>query len=294
MKTTCPEIAASIGGARGDFRTQDLLAVRITLFAVDPMHPYPLGTVAPAQAATRFAALLGEALALDADLLRLRYLPPDALYGAGAPDLPAGSRIVPHRSSRVDVSGGWAPSRLGRNARKSLRRRTRALEALGPVRCEELIDPAQRSAACKRMLHWKRDWLNRRLKIAVGFRDPVFQTFFRTTFAQGDPAGYRLFALTVNGTPVAYQACLQDDTRLLSVISSFDNAHRRFAPGHLLTAAILERSRALRFDSYDMLPPVSDYKHSLATDSDPCFEVIVPRTRLGRALLRLAGALGRA
>jgi len=294
MNTTCPGIAASIGGARGAFRRQDLLAARLTLFAVDPIHPYPLGHVAPAQAAPRFAALLGEALKHEADILRLRYLPPDALHGAGAPDLPAGSRVVAHRSSHVDVSGGWSPSRLGRNARKALRRRTRALDALGPVRCEELIAPAERAAACESMLAWKRNWLNRRLKIAVGFRDSVFQTFFRTTFAQGDPAGYRLFALTVNGAPIAYQACLQDGPRLLSVISSFDDAYRRFGPGHLLTAALLERARDLEFDTYDMLPPESDYKRGLATGSEAYFEVIVPRTRLGRGLLRLAGALGRA
>lgn len=237
--------------------------------------------------------LLGEAMRRKTDLIRLRYLPRRLVFGDRAPDLPPGSRLVPHRAGCVFLEGRWSASNLRKASRKSLKRGGKSLKLIDDVSFVEFRNRAERLAACRQMIGWKRSWLRRRLKVAASFHDPVFQTTLIDKFSHGDPDTYRIFSLLLGGEPVAYEFCVQSGARLQSLIASFDHRHARSGPGRLLTAAVLEHAQQLRFDTYDMLPPETDFKKSFANRTEDFFELIVPRSRAGNVCVWLAEKIGK-
>jgi len=291
MNTTLHEMTSAVTGRVSNFREQRFFFVRLTMFAADPFDPYPLGNQGGQSAHEHFRTLLCEAMQRKTDLVRLRYLPRTLIFDDHAPDLPPGSHLVPHRVGCVFLEGHWSASNLRKASRKSLKRSEKSLRLLDKVSFEEVRNTADRLTACKRMLEWKRSWLRRRLKVAAGFNDPVFQNTLIEKFGGEDPDTYRVFSLLVGGKPVAYEFCVQSGTRLLSLIASFDRRLARFGPGRLLTAFVLEHAQHLHFDTYDMLPPETDFKKSFANRTEDFFELIVPRTRVGKVCLWLAEKL---
>ncbi|MGV1942229.1 GNAT family N-acetyltransferase [Agrobacterium sp. 22-211-1] len=267
--------------------------IRVTIFNSDPIYPYPLEIIEKSDVSHQIETILSNALSRRSDVVRLRFIPIEALPKIESLVLPLGGVIKIHRASSVTISKFWSSSALGMASRKGLKRKFRNLQNEGIIQFEEVKEPKERLKACGQMLDWKFQWLNSRRQIAFGFRDPFFQKSIYSSFSGNDSSKYRIFSLAMGKKAIAYEFCIHENQRLMSIIASFDRNYARFSPGRILSTLILEASQQLGFNKYDLLPPETDFKKSLANTSEEVLEIIIPRTMVGRSLMWIAEKCGK-
>ncbi len=190
----------------------------------------------------------------------------------------------------IDLTGlrgtGDFVKRLGKKRRSSLRRRRRHLEALGDLVFEHVDDPAERREAVAWALKTKLAWLDARQAPSPTFRAPWFQRGLLG--AAVDPlAGdtLRVFRLRVGARTIAVEIGHEDGAAWRSFVAAFDPTLADLGPGVALQLGVIGWCAARGLRTYDLLPPVTDFKQTWATATNPAHAATVPITRRGELLL---------
>ena len=163
--------------------------------------------------------------------------------------------------SRDASSTASFEDRQSSKARKNRRRLLRRLEEQGAV-CFEALEPSQLARArAAAGLAMKRRWLDARGLYSAAFADRRIEQFFETTAADGAPdTGCRVFALTLDGTPIAAAIGFVGQQRLTLHMIAYDLPHEKAGAGVLNLEAILRWAEARGLTDVDLLAPKADYK----------------------------------
>lgn len=212
-------------------------------------------------------ALVREALANVRGRLDLSFLPEDEpmvdlleRHGS-AGEWWTFSRPI-EQSPYVALEGSWEDfeAALPSKRRSDLRRRLRRLGGLGAisVECsnggERLADRLREGWALEAM-GWKG-----RAGTAVAARRETLR-FYRGVAEWGAAGGWlRLFLLRAGEEPIAFAFCLADSRSHYVLKIGFDPAHARFAPGMLLTRAMLSHAFDAGLETYEFLGQADPYK----------------------------------
>lgn len=151
--------------------------------------------------------------------------------------------------------------RQSSKARKNRRRLLRRLEEQGCVGFEAL-EPSQLAVERARAgLTMKRAWLDARGLYSAAFADRRIERFFETATADRCPdAGCRVFALTLDGAPIAVAIGFEAHRRLTLHLIAYDLAHEKAGAGVLNLEAVLRWAEARGLADVDLLAPKADYK----------------------------------
>ncbi|MBV6658614.1 MAG: GNAT family N-acetyltransferase [Devosiaceae bacterium] len=178
--------------------------------------------------------------------------------------------------------------RFSRASRKSLRLKKRRLDTLGTVTFEQ-VEPGERCARlCHQAIGWKIDWLAQRGLSSRAFQDPTsLQTLvaLASTPGQGNPL--RVFALTLNGAPIAIEVSFVEPEAVLSFMGSYDPAYEEFSPGKLQLEGSVLFGYENGWTGYDLLAPMNAYKASWVTDLIGVADTVLPLTMTGRMYARV-------
>jgi CelD/BcsL family acetyltransferase involved in cellulose biosynthesis len=197
---------------------------------------------------------------------------------------------VPTSYATVDLSHGYDAYRrgLGAKFRGNLKRRSRALEAQGPVAVEgvhfESDARAIESGLARLFAISDRSWKARRGGPMAPHHRAFFAEVARRFGAQGR---LDLALLTLGGRDRAYMLGVADRGVYFDVTLSYDDAVRHLAPGVFLTQEVLRRLAARGIHTF-VSHGVHDYKRHFATEIVARQRALVfarsPRARLSRAL----------
>ena len=166
------------------------------------------------------------------------------------------------RSPYVTVTGDWQAFERGLQKKfvGDIRRRRRRLEEEGAValtvsdgseRLDELLEEGFRLEASG----WKAE---RGTSIAAR---PDAVRFYRSVARwAADRGSLRLAFLRVGERAVAFQLALEEDRVYYYLKGGYDPAYRRFAPGKLITHALLEDAFSAGLASYELLGDAEPWK----------------------------------
>jgi CelD/BcsL family acetyltransferase involved in cellulose biosynthesis len=227
-----------------------------------------------------------------ADLLLLRAVRDDDVL-RGLPEVA--------RAERSDASTRWLNTgalsgpdavvrRLSRSRRKSLLRNRRALEGLGPLRLERLLDPPRRAAAVRAALALKEVWLDRKRLHSFAVGAPWLEGALLAAAAEPTLRDkLEIFSLTVGGEPVAYELGWRSRERYCSYLGAFSPAWREHGVGAELTACVLQWCVEQGIPRCDLLAPGSPFKDGWCDSAAPVWSARVPLTPRGHLLLPVSG-----
>lgn len=264
---------------------------RIGQFFIDPAYPYPFDVELNKSSRPKLENILDYTDIKRTDVLRLRYLPIDVAEDINKLKSKYNIIVINHRNSIVRIDTNWSIRNLGRSSRKSIIRDCVRLEKKGDIAFKEILSLEEKKEGFREMILWKTKWLNSKHKVAFGFRDRFLKDYICEKFKGVDFPIYRLFSLQVGGQVIAYEVCVQNNQRLMSLIASYDRKFESMGPGRVLTAKILENSEGLGFSIYDLLPPETPFKRSFANDHEDVIELIIPQSILGRIATWIAQCL---
>lgn len=213
-------------------------------------------------------------------LPRLAHTPPEAV----GETLEAPAISIPQPIKIADFE-----SRYSTKARKNRRRLMNRLEEMGEVTvaCHGPGPEALRLG--RTALEFKMRWLDRNGLFSPVMRDSKTQAFFERAFADTSrPTDIRVFALTLNGSPVAVHfGVLADDYLALHVVSH-DERFEKQAVGLLLIERITRWAVENGVRTIDFLPPAAPYKLDWTDTLVPVNDYAIPTSLAGR----LAAASG--
>jgi CelD/BcsL family acetyltransferase involved in cellulose biosynthesis len=163
----------------------------------------------------------------------------------------------------------------------------------GPV-SEALIDS---------LLAHKKAWMSRHGLSSSWLGRSEYRAFLLALVSDADSRdGLRLFSLSVNGTPIAFQLNAVDGRRVEFLIGAFDEQWARYSPGHILMLECIRWSFERGLD-YDFRIGDEPYKSIWARRDTPTFDckvglkcrgiAAVWLLRLYRKAQRLRAAAGR-
>ncbi|WP_169728804.1 GNAT family N-acetyltransferase [Salinarimonas rosea] len=187
----------------------------------------------------------------------------------------------------VALDGQAPPEPESRNLRKNMRRRGAKLAAAGAVGFVA-HEPGEAARALTAVaLGWKRSWLTESGRASRGFADPRMEdTLLALVGPGGDPAA-RVYALTLDGAPIAIEAGFRCGATLVSYLGAADPAFASYGPGHLLIARTLAEARAAGVARYDLLAPADEYKLQWSARRIEERDHVLPRGVLGAAALAI-------
>jgi CelD/BcsL family acetyltransferase involved in cellulose biosynthesis len=250
--------------------------------------------LAPGREAVAAAFLRALPAAVPFEVVRLPNL------AAGSPLLAALERVAaeeglsvdtsPTCHAVVDLSAGYEAYHAGLTGkfRANVRRRRKALEAIGPLAVEGVhftADGAAREAALQRMFavsdaSWKARAGGPMAEHHRGFYRELARRF-------GARGALDLSILTVGGHDRAFMFGIAEHGVYYDVTLSFDDSLRHLAPGVLLTQEVLRRLAARGLHTL-VSHGMHDYKRHFASTIVPRVDLQVfapgPRARLGRVL----------
>ena len=190
----------------------------------------------------------------------LRYLPAD---GAGLAECREAARAAGRllftrpilRSPYVPIEGDWAAYAqvVGPRKLSKLRRWRRQLERLGRLS----VDVQDGRERLDQLLAegWRVErsgWKGRR-GTAVASRADTLR-FYRVVACWAADRGWlRLAFLRLDGHPLAFDFCIEENGVHFVVKTGYDEDWRRYGPGVLLRHAMLVRAFALQLDRYELL-----------------------------------------
>jgi CelD/BcsL family acetyltransferase involved in cellulose biosynthesis len=241
----------------------------------EPMTQYGDALAEPGAGRSRWRAAAEAEMARwrDVDLVALTRLRADGVVSA------SGAAI---RFCESAVSAPFLDLRAGGCARrhKSVERRARRLERLGPLSFEESLDPAARESAARRALAMKRAWLDEKGLMSVGLSAPTTGDFLAGAARAGV---LRVHVLRVGGEPAAIDLGLCGGGFYRLLLVAYDPRFAQGSPGQVLTARLIERCAALGLSGFDLLAPADPYKFMWAGAAVAMGERYAPRTLKGRA-----------
>ena len=184
----------------------------------------------------------------------------------------AGYRVVlrPHlQSPYVDLRYGWNEYRRGLHShlRRNLRRGRRQLEEIGPLKVEivtggEALEERLEEAFQVEASGWKG-----RSGTAIQSR-PHTQHFYRRMAEWAASHGtLRLYLLRLGNRVLTMCLTLQQHGHCCMMKGGYDEEFRRFSPGNLLTAALIEDCAARGIKQVEIYGEAETYKMNWATGS---------------------------
>ncbi|RWM20141.1 MAG: GNAT family N-acetyltransferase [Mesorhizobium sp.] len=226
----------------------------------------------------------------DIDLVALERLLPD-LDGIANPLLSLPHFPSPNLSLAVDLAGGFDAllSRAsGRRRRKRHRSQARKFEAVGSHRRIEARTADEANRLLDAFFEMK-EFRFRKMGIANVFGEPEVRAFFRALFVEAlsdDRPSFVLHGLEVAGKLRAVTGSSRSGKRLIcefGAIADDDLAHA--SPGDFLFFDNIEEACERGFDVYDFSVGDEPYKRLWCDIETQHFEVLIPLTRKGRALV---------
>ena len=231
---------------------------------------------------------------LKPDVVRLRKVRADA---AVAPALARLDTIQTGREEAASVALGSQAGavttasfedRQSAKARKNRRRLLRRLEDHGQVRFQALPPSTAASALAVAGLALKRRWLDNRGLVSVAFADQRIERFFADVAgATAEPTGCQVFALDLDGVPVAVAIGFVCGPRLTLHMIAYDLDVEKSGVGVLNLEAILRWAERHGCNAVDLLAPKADYKMDWADTTVPVCDHAVPVTLKGQGCVRL-------
>ncbi|GLI93463.1 acetyltransferase [Methylocystis echinoides] len=181
----------------------------------------------------------------DVDLIALTRLRADAVLAEGA--VMGDALAAPF----VDLA------RVQQRRRRSVERRARRLETLGPLALVEAQAPQRCEALARHGLALKRLWLREKGFYSAGLSHPVTEDFLAALAREGF---LRVHALTVAEEIAALDLGFPGGDAYRSLLGCYDQRFAQGAPGQALTGRLIAHCAAEGLSVYDMLLPADPYK----------------------------------
>lgn len=254
------------------------LGVSIARWIGEPMTQYgdALAEGGEGRARWRNAAEAGMARWRDVDLFALTRIRADGVFASGAGEGEALS--APYLDLR-------APNR---RRHKSVERRAKRLDALGPVSLHEARTPAERERLARRAFTLKREWLRGKGVYSAGLSNPASEEFAAALAREG---GLRVHALCVGADTAAIEIGFVGGNAYRSLLACYDPRFSEGSPGQSLTARLIARCADEGLSRYDLLLPADPYKLAWSSGEVPVRGRFIASSLKGRlaafALARL-------
>ena len=179
----------------------------------------------------------------------------------------------------------WRDARASREAQKKLRKKTKRLEAMGPLAHRRAADPGE----IERVLaafHAQKSARMRSLGIANAYEEAEARAFLRGLALNGGAEGaprLELHALFVADRIVATFGALSAGDRLSSLFLSFDGDPEtaRSSPGELIVHAVVRDAIARGFNTFDLGVGEARYKDGACETKEELFDNAFAITPLG-------------
>ena len=246
--------------------------VRIARWLGEPMTQYG---DALAEAGERRRVWLAAALDeleghADVDLYAFMRLRADGVFAGCGGAAPA-SIVAPF----IDFSQRPAP----RRRQKSQKRREQRLAAFGTARVEEASEAPERARLALAALSLKREWLRSKGLVSLGLSNGKTGAFLENLARSGF---LRAHALRLGEEIAALELGFVGGGAYRSLLGSYDLRFQIGAPGHALTARLIETCAAEGLAGFDFLAPGDSYKLSAASGATPILQRMTARTLRGR------------
>ncbi|MCR9138484.1 MAG: GNAT family N-acetyltransferase [Alphaproteobacteria bacterium] len=176
----------------------------------------------------------------------------------------------------------WFKSRHKKNSIRNWRRKRRRLEEQGKIELKR-IEPGQDARrSIPEVLELKAQWVKKSGLVDSTFSRPEC-TALLSNLADDAASNSEcmLFALTLDGRPIAYDLGFVSFGRYVSHVGAFHPDFGQFNPGHVLTHEILAQLIKDGYSSYDMMTPASGYKLDWANKLDEVLDFALPINRTG-------------
>jgi CelD/BcsL family acetyltransferase involved in cellulose biosynthesis len=218
---------------------------------------------------------------------------PEFIAGRRNPLAAAGTHLLPDRTHATRLSADWDQfykSRRSSNARNLEKRRMRQLQSAGEVKFEVVKDTTDAIPLLERLLDEKAQALG-----TMGVADPfagegVRQFLLQQTRRLFPRGTAHLSMLTVDGKPVSMTWGHVFNKRFYYLISVYDPAYSRAAPGRLHLRELLRWSVENGIETFDMGVGDQDYKFHWCEEHTGLFATIEGRTLRGRPIAALLSA----
>jgi CelD/BcsL family acetyltransferase involved in cellulose biosynthesis len=198
------------------------------------------------------------------------------------------------RAANFGFSGSLVPdfealirARTNASARKKMRKKERALAAMGEVRFERASSPAD----VRRMLDAffkQKSARMRMLGLSDVFAEAGVRRFIEAaaTDEPGDGAPViELYALSVNDITVATMGGIVGDGRFCAMFNSIlQGRYAVESPGEQLIVNLVRQCCERGLDTFDLGIGESRYKRLFCEDAEPLFDTYLPLTRAGHLL----------
>jgi CelD/BcsL family acetyltransferase involved in cellulose biosynthesis len=256
------------------------LGVRVVRFLGDPLIQYGDVLAEPGVHDDDIAAGWEAALRVDAAAALLRRVRADGRTAAHLARH-AGD-VLTQETALVDLQQAGALT--ARNARE-LRRLRRRLAEQGEL---EISFPkgAEARRVLDQALVLKRAWMREHALASAVIGDANWEPVLAEMVASG---ALRIAALTVGGRLAAAELALCDASCWYGFLGAFDPHFAKAGPGHVLTAACLDKARAEGLTCYDQLPPAQAYKREQATHMLTVRDYALALSPQGRLVTAAAG-----
>lgn len=206
----------------------------------------------PAEVKELWAALAG--IAESPDVVHLAKLATSLADGPN-PLLTRNARPYPMSGHVARLDGGWADwfdRRFGRETQKTLARKRRKLEELGPVETRYARDNGEALGWLEALIAGKAAQMEGR-QSDNGLAAPQMADFYRVmTRHDSQSAHVKVYALTVDGSPVALQWGIVAGGRFTNLLTSYKSGEwTRFSPGLLMFRHLFEDCFAKGLRAFD-------------------------------------------
>jgi CelD/BcsL family acetyltransferase involved in cellulose biosynthesis len=162
-------------------------------------------------------------------------------------------------------------------SRKSLRRRGDALARLGSLSFHEHTPNAALAPLCDMALAWKTEWLREHGLSSRAFMDPrALATLKKMMETPSAHSPMRLYALCLDGKPIAIEISLVSKGVNMAFMGAFDPAYKDLSPGKLQMEASIRHGFAQGWSGYDLLAPMSEYKKTFANTTVEVADYLLP------------------
>ena len=168
---------------------------------------------------------------------------------------------------------------------KGYRRKCHKLERQGELLFEEIADAERRRQMTRNMLEIKA------IDLAMHGRGNPFESQenieFLARIAHSQPQISRLFALTLDGKPVATTICLTEKTNLIMYQTSYDRTYSNTSPGALLFHHMIRTAAAEGYLTFDLSYGDDEYKKSICNRTLKIDRAIIATSSKGKLLMRM-------
>jgi CelD/BcsL family acetyltransferase involved in cellulose biosynthesis len=250
------------------------------------------------------AALTGlRAQAPDVDALVLRNQP-ERWEGLANPFAALGGQPSPSFGYRFTLGGRSyeeiVASQLGRDSRRTLRKKENRLKQLAGYRYARARTPAEVERYFHAFFAQKAGRLAEQgMDNSLG--SPAVRSFLHEACHRGLAAGrptIELHGLETDGEVLAVIGCINDGRRFCSMFNSYTlRENARQSPGLILTLHVIKDCAERGAAIFDLGVGEAHYKTHFCDEPEPLFDLFVPLSARGRMLapsLGLAGRLKRA